>query len=276
MIRKTRFQQDAVIAMAIIVVLLLIWRLRSHPQQFGGGGGWMTTNIFGSSGSGLLPGLPQDGTTNGSEAAAPPPSPSNESSNQPLPTTETEPETGISSTNKPATTIADLDITNAPMPSAATVVDAATMEKRLGEVGAKTGDIQFSLFWRNFNDLDLHCIDPKGEEIYYNNKVSSLTGGTLDVDQNASPPYNRSPVENIFWPAGGAPPGLYRLYVVFYAQHDSAYLTPFTVRTVVRGKTNMFSGTIAYTGHQERYRICSLRYDPQNPNPSMRYRFVQE
>ena len=154
-------------------------------------------------------------------------------------------------------------------------MDSATMERRLGEAGARGGDLQFSLFWRNINDLDLHCIDPAGEEIYFQNKVSSRTGGELDVDQNAHQPYNNSPVENIYWPFGAAPAGIYRIYVVFYAERVGGG-TPFTVRTVVRGKTNFFSATIFFTGQRERNRICTLQYEPANPDPDKRYLFLRQ
>jgi uncharacterized protein YfaP (DUF2135 family) len=149
------------------------------------------------------------------------------------------------------------------------------MERRLGQVGAKGGDLQFSLFWRNINDLDLHGIDPANEEIYFQNKISSRTGGELDVDQNAHLPYNSTPVENIYWPLGVAPAGLYRIYVVFYAERVGGG-TPFTVRTVVRGKTNFFSATIFYTGQRERNWICTLRYDPDDPDPAKRYLFLRQ
>ena len=45
MSRSPRQMQDAVIAMAIIVVLLALWRLHSHPRQLGWIGPWATTNI---------------------------------------------------------------------------------------------------------------------------------------------------------------------------------------------------------------------------------------
>ena len=32
--------------------------------------------------------------------------------------------------------------------------------------GAKSGAVQITLMWDNFNDLDLHCIDPQQEHIY--------------------------------------------------------------------------------------------------------------
>jgi hypothetical protein len=131
------------------------------------------------------------------------------------------------------------------------------------------------LSWQNYNDLDLHCIDPAGQEIWFANRRSARTGGELDVDRNAQAPFTMSPVENIYWPHGGAPPGLYRVYVVFYAEHGGADPTPFLVRTVVRGSTNYFRSTIENTGMRERKLICNLHYDPSSADPAQRVRFLQ-
>ncbi|HUD83844.1 MAG TPA: hypothetical protein VMQ67_10090, partial [Candidatus Saccharimonadales bacterium] len=87
--------------------------------------------------------------------------------------------------------------------------------------------------------------------------------------------YTTSPVENIYWPFGAAPTGLYRIYVVFYNERVGGG-TPFTVRTVVRGKTNFFSATIFDTGQRERNWICTLQYDPANPEPAKRYLFLRQ
>ena len=106
------------------------------------------------------------------------------------------------------------------------VISRSAMAGRLRDAGAKGGDIQISLFWENFNDLDLHCIDPKGEEIFFSNRISSRTHGELDVDRNASEPYTNKPVENIYWPVGGAPPGLYRVSVVHFANHGGRRTRP--------------------------------------------------
>jgi len=79
-----------------------------------------------------------------------------------------------------------------------------------------TGDVQVTLSWSDINDLDLHVIDPNGEEVYYGNRMST-TGGTLDVDANAAcNNTTTSPKENIFWPAGTAPSGTYTVQVVFF------------------------------------------------------------
>jgi len=71
------------------------------------------------------------------------------------------------------------------------------------------GDVGVSLLWSDTNDLDLHVIDPSGEEITWFNR-SSASGGMLDVDANPgcfTP--TTMPLENVFWPVGGAPHGTY-------------------------------------------------------------------
>src|SRR5277367_5662854 len=61
MTRSPRYMQDAVIGMAILVVVLALWRLHSHPKMFGGLGPWAATNIFGASTLSLIPGAGQGG-----------------------------------------------------------------------------------------------------------------------------------------------------------------------------------------------------------------------
>lgn len=77
------------------------------------------------------------------------------------------------------------------------------LTKRLERESAKSGDVQISLMWDNRNDIDLHCLTPLKEHIYFNQKRVK-SGGELDVDMNAREPYSDKPVENIYWPAGGA------------------------------------------------------------------------
>lgn len=118
------------------------------------------------------------------------------------------------------------------------------LTKRLEREGAKTGDVQLSLSWNNYNDLDIHCIDPLGEEIYFSRRRSQ-SGGELDVDMNAGGKQSKEPVENIYWPPGGAPSGKYQVFVNYYAQYDDADLTTFTVGVKEKSKTQEFSGSIS-------------------------------
>ena len=52
--------------------------------------------------------------------------------------------------------------------------------------------------WSNYDDLDLHVVEPNNLEIYYSNRIGR-SGGKLDVDENAGYGKTRKPVENIIW-----------------------------------------------------------------------------
>lgn len=80
-----------------------------------------------------------------------------------------------------------------------------------GEVTPSTGAVHITLTWDNATDVDLHVIDPYGEEIYYAHR-NSASGGELDVDD-----IDGYGPENIFWPEGGAPNGLYTVAVVYFS-----------------------------------------------------------
>jgi hypothetical protein len=110
-----------------------------------------------------------------------------------------------------------------------------------------TGDVQATLRWNNLNDLDLHVLDPDGNEIYFS-QPSSPTGGLLDVDSNAgcSEPSTARPVENIYWPTGAAPHGDYQVSVVFYRRCDpDSDSSAFSVTLLVDGVSQTFSGEVS-------------------------------
>jgi hypothetical protein len=76
---------------------------------------------------------------------------------------------------------------------------ADSIKERVKKAGGNvTGDLCCRLSWSNYDDLDLHMIEPGGQEIYFHNK-RSRTGGCLDVDMNAGTGQTREPVENIFY-----------------------------------------------------------------------------
>ena len=122
--------------------------------------------------------------------------------------------------------------TSTPMP-----LPTATRVQALG-----TGDVQVTLIWDSVNDLDLWVRDPAGETIYYQHNYSA-SKGELDVDANPGcVGMTSSPVENIYWPIGDAPEGIYTVSVQYYQVCQSEARTPFTVRLKVNGQTQMFEG----------------------------------
>jgi hypothetical protein len=99
-------------------------------------------------------------------------------------------------------------------PSCAGVDTATPVNPDEPELG--TGDVQVTLRWSSTADLDLAVNDPAGGQIDFENRTSP-SGGQLDVDSNADcATATTSPVENVFWPAGQAPDGEYRLTVTYY------------------------------------------------------------
>ena len=93
-------------------------------------------------------------------------------------------------------------------------------EKVKAAGGNTVGVLRASLEWSNYDDLDLHCIEPNGVEIYFRDKVST-TSGTLDVDMNAGHGSTRSPVENIIWTNDKRMnEGIYKIFVHNFCQRD--------------------------------------------------------
>lgn len=98
--------------------------------------------------------------------------------------------------------------------SPGTTTTSPSAPERPGEPVLGTGDVQVTLRWDNAADLDLHVVDPTGQEVSFLNR-SVASGGQLDVDAHASC-NDRPPVENVFWPSGGAPSGRYVARVKYY------------------------------------------------------------
>lgn len=99
-----------------------------------------------------------------------------------------------------------------------------------------SGDVRVTLTWNSDDDVDLHVIDPSGERIWYLDRFAT-SGGNLDRDDNvavcgADP--EPGGVENIFWPAGGAPTGTYTVEI--YSYNDCAPAnTDWTLQVFVDG-----------------------------------------
>jgi hypothetical protein len=120
------------------------------------------------------------------------------------------------------------------------------LQARLEREGAQSSDVQISLMWNNYNDLDLHVVCPSGERIHGGNKTSAC-GGELDVDANVRAE-TRKPVENVFWEEGKAPAGPYQVYVHHYKKHQkrkSKDPTKFQVIVTPGGEPLEYNGELS-------------------------------
>lgn len=110
-----------------------------------------------------------------------------------------------------------------------------------------TGDVQVSISWDAATDVDLHVVEPSGEEVYYGHPQSA-TGGELDLDSNAGCQIDNKDNENITWPTGQAPHGTYIVRVDYYDACAVAQ-THYVVTVQAKGsEAKTFSGTLTGAG----------------------------
>jgi hypothetical protein len=102
-----------------------------------------------------------------------------------------------------------------------------------------TGDVKVTLSFDRMHDLDLHVIEPNGEEISFTNDASA-TGGKLDLDSGSNCMPSAANAENVFWPPGGAPPGEYIVKVQNYQQCTPGPIQ-FTVRVAYDDVVNTYT-----------------------------------
>jgi hypothetical protein len=97
------------------------------------------------------------------------------------------------------------------------------------------GDVEISLNWGTPTDLDLHVVEPSGEEIYYGNKTSA-TGGMLDLDSNAGCDIDGIEAEHVTWPGVPQPTGTYEVIVDPWSLCGVTPPVNYTVIVNVKGK----------------------------------------
>jgi hypothetical protein len=112
----------------------------------------------------------------------------------------------------------------------------------------EAGTVKVSLSWDTLSDVDLHLVEPTGQEIYWDNSQSA-SGGVLDLDSNAGCEIDRVNNENISWPAGATPPlGEYIVRVDFWEDCSGTGANA-TVTTTVCGETKTFQRRFGVNSH---------------------------
>ena len=120
------------------------------------------------------------------------------------------------------------------------------VETTLHEHGVTIGEqLNVSLVWSAPVDLDLSVVDPSGASISFSSRASP-TGGTLDIDANAScRAFMTPPVENISW--NSLPmPGNYTIRVNLYSACGYAPATvPFKLILTRKDTSEQIEGTVS-------------------------------
>lgn len=112
-----------------------------------------------------------------------------------------------------------------------------------------TGKLQVSCAWDQLNDVDLHLVEPNGEEIYYGNGTSA-NGGELDLDSNAACGIDYVNNENITYIEDAiVENGEYIVRVDFWANCDITENTNYSVTAYHEGVLlTPTTGTNPYQG----------------------------
>lgn len=108
------------------------------------------------------------------------------------------------------------------------------VSKAGGNTNAK---LRVSLAWYNYDDLDIHVMDPSGQEISFRNKCGRY--GMLDVDMNAGGGNTRTPVENVSW-ASTVPDGEYKVSIHQFCKRESTAVG-FSIELENNGRLEQFT-----------------------------------
>jgi len=114
-------------------------------------------------------------------------------------------------------------------------------------INVGNGDVQVSVSWSDTSDVDLHVVDPTGEEIYFGH-LTSASGGKLDLDSNAActqddAQFPHKNNENIVWPVGHGPHGLYTVRLAYWSACNLPGPTQYVVTVATKG-----GGAQVFTG----------------------------
>jgi len=121
-----------------------------------------------------------------------------------------------------------------------------SIKARVAKAGGNVNALlRASLAWFNRDDLDIHCLSPRGH-IYFGNRAD-----ILDVDMNASSfDLRRDPVENLSWTAVNLMDGAYKIFVHQYNSRETVD-KGFQLQLEYDGRVRTYSSNAALrTGQQ--------------------------
>jgi hypothetical protein len=98
-----------------------------------------------------------------------------------------------------------------------------SIKERVKKAGGDvSGVLRCSLSWFNYDDLDIHMVEPDGNHIYFSNRGKfHRSSGMLDVDMNAGGGHTREGVENITYSnLNKMQEGQYQLFINQFALRE--------------------------------------------------------
>jgi hypothetical protein len=105
--------------------------------------------------------------------------------------------------------------------------------------------------WKTRNhDVDLHVIDPSGNEFYFEKKTFSGVPGKLSEDTTNGPGVE-------VWEISDAPPGTYKIYYNFYSKNGNSNSTVVSGRVYFRDGTKHFR-RITLTQEKEKPLVATI------------------
>ena len=122
-------------------------------------------------------------------------------------------------------------------------VVARMISSRVQQAGGRRGEVQFSLAWKNVNDVDLHVVAPSGQHIWWLEKQSQCRG-VLDVDMNVNGE-SETPVENTRW-LTNAPSGRYTVIVHLFGINNRQFQpTEFQLLARLGKESDLVTGEVS-------------------------------
>ncbi len=127
---------------------------------------------------------------------------------------------------------------------------------RKAETFGQKGKLKVTLLWNYYADVDLHVIEPDGNEIYYSNQTNASTGGALDVDNTRG---GANSAENIYWE--NPPKGEYKIFVEYFSINTLIpSFGPCYVVVAVEGQEPV-TYTINLTYVKQKVNVCEVAID---------------